>query len=42
LELNRTHQIPIYAYDVNLRGENISNISKGVEGPIEVSKVRFV
>jgi hypothetical protein len=38
LKLNRTHQLLIYADDVNLLGDNIDTIKKNTETLIDASK----
>jgi hypothetical protein len=38
LELNRTHQLPVYADDVNLLGENINIIRKNAEAVLDARK----
>jgi hypothetical protein len=38
LKLNRTHQLLVYADDVNLLGDNINNMKKNTETLIETSK----
>jgi hypothetical protein len=38
LKLNGTHQLLVYANDVNLLGHNINTIKKHMEAPIDASK----
>jgi hypothetical protein len=38
LKLNGTHQLLVYADDVNLLGDNINNIMKNTETFIDASK----
>jgi hypothetical protein len=38
-KLNGTHQLPVYADDTNLLGDNIDNINKNTETLIDTSKV---
>jgi hypothetical protein len=37
-KLNGTHQLPVYADDVNLLGDNIDTIKKNTEALIDASK----
>jgi hypothetical protein len=38
LKLNGTHQLLVYAYDVNLLGDNVDAIKKNMETLIDSSK----
>jgi hypothetical protein len=38
LKLNRTHQLPAYAVDMNLLGDNIDTVNKNTETLIDASK----
>jgi hypothetical protein len=42
LKLNRTHQLLVYADDVNLLGDNISTITKNTETLIDASEEVFL
>jgi hypothetical protein len=37
LQLNGTHQLPVYADDVNVLGKDINTIKKKIEALLEVS-----